>query len=300
MRLNDIYGEVITWFDGKTPLFNEVLNTINSIINHTNINVTPRTVMLRIHAGSATKIEDMDTVKIEDMDTTKIERLGMFGDNFYWDDSDLYLEFNLPIKLVKAIWIDAELWESRSFEEVKDNAERNYFHVIGNRIYFARDIKDYLEDDDTYYLTLLVEMQYSTFDTKDKETEFTELLEFQSLFVSGCVYKLGSKKVYEDAVGNRGFRENKDEYKEGLHDLHLLNLKKDNFGSYCNYGQSMDLGLDTEYELLPTEYQLLISDLVAGIVYIGSLWKIVDEAATGDLVTYKLIGGTWVEMARVS
>ena len=77
-------------------------------------------------------------------------------------------------------------------------------------------------------------------------------------------------------------------------------MKKDNFGSYCSYDQKIDLGLDLDWELLPTEYQLLISDLVAGVVYIGTEWKVVQETDTGDLVTYKLVGGTWTEMARVS
>ena len=49
---------------------------------------------------------------------------------------------------------------------------------------------------------------------------------------------------------------------------------------------------------LPTDYGLLIVELAAGIVYIGTEWKIVEDG--GDLVTYKLIGGVWVEMDRIS
>ena len=138
MTLNSIFQEVITWFDGETPGFNEVLNTINGLIHSINITTAPSTAMLRITATGGTKIEDMDTAKIEDMSTTKIENLGVFGDNFVYEDNYNILTFKIPVKSVKAIWLDATLWESRSYEDVKNNATKDYYHVTGNKIYFSR------------------------------------------------------------------------------------------------------------------------------------------------------------------
>jgi len=298
MTLNNLYQEIITWFDGTHPLLNETINTINGLIHNINGNVTSSTAMLRIMA-KGDRIEDMDTVKIEDMSTTKIEDLGLFGENFDYDEDYYILTMKLPVTLVKAIWMDGVLWECREFDDVKRYTTQGYYYVAGNKIYFSQNIKAHLENSTTNYLTLLVEMLYSTYGEKDKDTEFSALNEYRALFISGSIFMLGAKKKYNESIGAIGLKTNKDIYDESLKNLYYDNLNKDNFGSYCSYGQAVDLGLSAEPSgFLPTDYGLLIVELAAGIVYIGTEWKIVEDG--GDLVTYKLIGGVWVEMDRIS
>jgi hypothetical protein len=196
LKFMDIYADIAMELP-QQPNLAIVRAEINKVIRRVNDEIGLWREMVRVSAGSITTgWEDLDTANWNAEATQDWDLWGKFTQGWDWDDGDNILRLSDTVVEVDEVYVDDEIWEPVTYEEVKDtnNSSEKIFCQIGRYLYFPLNLAT-----TTDICDIRVKMNYSFVESAIIDSTVIDLPEsYRQLLISGCLFSLSNRGKYKD------------------------------------------------------------------------------------------------------
>ena len=196
LNFMEVYSDIAMELP-KQPNISIVRAEVNKVIRRINDEIGLWREMVRVSAGTIqTDWEDLDdnVWQLEGEQTWDL--WGKFTHGWDWDDEDYILRLSDIVVEVDEVYVDDEIWENVTYEEVKDtnNSSEKIYCQIGRYVYFPIDLAT-----TTKICDIRVKMSYSFVESTIIDSTVIDLPEsYRQMLISGCLLALTNRGQYKD------------------------------------------------------------------------------------------------------